>query len=61
MLIWARQLLSLLALSIPIHEELDELSAGAEVCLHQPSKGIRKISKAMLGREIKNAQRMSTM
>jgi hypothetical protein len=43
--------------SIPIHEELNELSAGAEVCLHQPSDGIRKISKTMLGCKIENPQR----
>ena len=46
----------LLTLSISIHEELNELPAGAEVCLHQPSDGIRKVSKTMLGCEIEDTQ-----
>jgi hypothetical protein len=47
----------LLTLSISIHEELNELCAGAEVCLRELPDGIRKIRKTMLRCEIKNAQR----
>jgi len=49
--------LALFTLSIPIHEVLNELSASAEVCLHQPSDCIREIDKTMLGCEIEDAQR----